>query len=247
MIHYHGTPVGGSRQDVARFLVGRHALIPFARPDDLAPVLDVCQSFILDNSAFTYWQSGRGRVPFDDYMDWVRSVYRHPGFDWCLIPDVIDGDAQAETNGRLVQDWLRCGPRFKGVPVWHLHEPLEYLEYLVANFETVAFGSSGQWRTPGAAQWWTRMAEALRVACDAQGRPRCELHGLRMLDPEIFTRIPFRSCDSTNAAVNCGALNRFGMYPPPTSSQRAAVIAEIIETQNSPAVWSAPAQGVLQL
>lgn len=25
MIHYHGTPVGGSRQDVARFLMTRHA------------------------------------------------------------------------------------------------------------------------------------------------------------------------------------------------------------------------------
>jgi hypothetical protein len=31
MIHYHGTPIGGTRQDVARFLVGRHALIPFGR------------------------------------------------------------------------------------------------------------------------------------------------------------------------------------------------------------------------
>lgn len=35
VIHYHGTPVGGSRSDVVRFLRGRHALIPFARPDDL--------------------------------------------------------------------------------------------------------------------------------------------------------------------------------------------------------------------
>lgn len=28
MIHYHGTPVGGTRQDGARFLAGRHALVP---------------------------------------------------------------------------------------------------------------------------------------------------------------------------------------------------------------------------
>lgn len=44
MIHYHGTPVGGSRQDVARFLMGRHACVAFARPDDLAVVMDVCDS-----------------------------------------------------------------------------------------------------------------------------------------------------------------------------------------------------------
>lgn len=237
MIHYHGTPVGGSRQDVARFLMGRHACVPFARRDDLAVVIDVCESFIVDNSAFTFWQSGGGAVDFDAYFEWVRSIYRAPGFDWCLIPDVIDGDAEAEQNAALVHKWIRCAGRVRGVPVWHLHEPLEYLEYLVANFETVALGSSGTWRTPGAANWWVRMGEALRVACDAQGRPRCQLHGLRMLDPDIFTRVPFRSCDSTNAAVNNGALSRFGMYVPPTAAQRAAVIAAIIEAQNSPPVW----------
>jgi hypothetical protein len=205
--------------------------------------MDVAQSFILDNSAFTYWQSGAGAVPFDDYYAWVRSVFRHPAFDWALIPDLIDGDV--EQNARLVRDWIRCGPKFKGVPVYHLHEPLEYLEWLVANFQTIAIGSSGAWRTPGAAAWWQRMSQVLDVICDADGRPRCRIHGLRMLDPDIFTRIPFTSADSTNAAVNCGSVQRFGMYVPPTSSQRAAVIAEIIESQNSPAIWSRNSQADL--
>ena len=236
MIHYHGTPIGGARQDVARFLIGRHALVPFMRPDDLPVVMECCQSFTLDNSAFSHWRAGAGEVPFDDYMDWVRSIYRHPAFDWCLIPDVIDGDV--EQNARLVRDWVRCAPPFKGVPVWHLHEPLEYLEWLVGNFETVAFGSSGQWAQTKTAGWWARIADAMRVACDAGGRPKCRLHGLRMLDTEIFAHIPFTSCDSTNAGVNSGSLYRFGQYIPPTAAQRAAVIAERIEVQNSPPVWS---------
>ena len=41
LIHYHGTPIGGSRQDVARFLAGRHALVPFPRQDDVGIVADV--------------------------------------------------------------------------------------------------------------------------------------------------------------------------------------------------------------
>lgn len=235
MIKYHGTPIGGDRTAPARFLVGRNALVPFARPDDLPVVMEYCASFVLDNSAYHYWQAGQGEVPFDDYMDWVRGIYRHPGFDWCLIPDAIDRDV--EHNARLVRDWLRCGPKFRGVPVWHMHEPLEYLEWLVANFERVALGSSGQWATPGTASWWTRMEQARPVICDAQHRPRCKLHGLRMLNPEIFTRIPLSSGDSANAGVNCGSLSRFGMYRPPTAAQRAIVIAEIVEHQNSPAVW----------
>jgi hypothetical protein len=133
VIHYHGTPVGGPRDGVARFLVGRHALVPFARPDDLGAVLEYAQSFVLDNSAFSYWQSGQ-RVPFDDYVEWCSTVARHPAFDWCLIPDLIDGTE--DENYRWVRDWLRLGLKFKGVPVWHLHESLGYLDWLVSHTST---------------------------------------------------------------------------------------------------------------
>lgn len=235
MIHYHGTPIGGSRQDTARFLMGRHALIPFVRKDDVGPVLECCQSFVLDNGAFSHWRKGHGRIDFDAYYAWAASLHRHPSFDWCLIPDVIDG-TEAD-NQDWVMRWLRIGSRVKGVPVYHMHESFEYLEWLVGNFEIVAIGSSGEWKTPGAKNWWTRMDEIMRVACHADGSPKCKLHGLRMLDPKIFTKLPLSSADSTNAAVNSGSLSRFGMYTPPTSSQRAAVIAERIEQYNSAFIY----------
>lgn len=235
MIHYHGTPIGGTRTDVVRFLAGRHALIPFARPDDAGAVLDVCQSFVLDNSAFSLWKKG-GDVDVAGYHAWVESLAGHPGLDWCLIPDKIDG-TEAE-NADLVTLWQRIGCRVLSVPVWHMHESLEYLDYLCRSWQVVALGSSGQWRTPGTQAWWQRMAEAMKTACDDKGRPRARLHGLRMLDPDIFTRLPLSSADSTNAAVNCGSVSRFGMYVPPTAAQRAEVIAERIETHNSAHVWA---------
>lgn len=58
MIAYHGTPIGGTRQDGARFLAGRHALVPFPRQDDMGIVADVCQSFVFDNGAFSVWKKG---------------------------------------------------------------------------------------------------------------------------------------------------------------------------------------------
>lgn len=233
MIHYHGTPVGGTRQEAARFLVGRHALVPFLRQEDLGPVLEFAQSFMLDNSAFTHWRAGHGRIDFDGYFDWVQSLYRHPAFDFCLIPDVIDGTE--EDNAELVMKWVRTGTKALGAPVWHMHESLEWLEYLVSHFALVAIGSSGQWKQPGTNAWWRRMSDAMRVACDADGRPRTRLHGLRMLDPDIFGRLPLRSADSTNAVVNSSAASRFGQYVPATSSQRSAVIADRIERFSSPA------------
>lgn len=232
---YHGTPIGGPREAPARFLTGRDALVPFARPDDLPVVMECARSFIADCSSFSYWIAGEGQVDYNAYVAWCLTFHRHPGFEWAIIPDIIDGTE--EQNYRWIRDWLRWGHRIKGVPVWHLHESLDYLEWLVSHFEIVALGSSGQWSTPGTPAWWCRMEAARPYICDEEGRPRCKLHGLRMLDPAIFTKLPLASADSTNAAVNSGSLSRFGSYMPPTAAQRAMVIASRIEANNSAHIW----------
>lgn len=230
MIHYHGTPVGGSRQDTARFLMGRHALVSFYRPDDLPAVMECCQSYCLDNGAFSHWKAGHGEVDIRSYLDWVLDLSGHPGLDWCLIPDTIDGGEAR--NREMLEDWQSWKCPVEGVPVWHLDESFDWLDYLVSNFRTVALGSTADYPVNGD-KWWRRMAQAMGVCCDINGRPRCKLHGLRMLDPAVFTKLPLSSADSTNASVNGGSLSRFGSYVPPTSSQRSAVIADRIEAHNS--------------
>lgn len=237
MIHYHGTPISGS--DPEKFLMGRHALVPHMYQGNLEMVMECCQSFVLDNSAFSYWKSG-GQLNVDDYYKWVKSLEGHPGLDWCLIPDVIDGTE--EQNKELIHQWIHKSLRVKSVPVWHLHESFDYLRWLILKFDTVAFGSSGQWATPGTQGWWARMEQVMEVACHKDGRPRARFHGLRMLDPEIFTKLPFSSADSTNAGVNAGSIKRFGSYIPPTAGRRATVIADRIESHNSAAIWVAPKQ-----
>lgn len=240
MIHYHGTPVGGVRQEAVRFLQRRHALVPFSYPDDIAVVAEVCQSFVLDNGAFTVWTQG-GELDIPGYIAWVREWYRHPGFDWALIPDVIDGD-EVE-NDDLLSIWPDDVP---GVPVWHLHESTDRLVRLAQSYRTVALGSSGQYRSPGTAKWWARIGEAMSAICDEMGRPICKLHGLRMLDPAIFSRLPLASADSTSAAVNGGSISRFGSYPAPTRATRQSVLAERIEVHNSaPTFDPQPAQELL--
>lgn len=230
MIHYHGTPISGPRQDVARFLMGRHALVPFPRRDDMGAVAEVCSSFVFDNGAFSVWKRG-AVLDVKGYIDWCEEWHRHPGFDWALIPDVIEGSA--EENDALLLDWPG---HIRGVPIYHLHEPLERAERLAHEYDVVALGSSGQWPTPGVAAWWERMHEVMAVMCDALGRPHCRLHGLRMLNPKVFTKLPLASADSTNAGVNCNASTWEGPYKPASAWQRAAVIADRVEAHNSAAV-----------
>ena len=241
MIHYHGTPIGGTRDEAGRFLVGRHALVSFAHPSDLPVVADACQSFILDNGTFSAWKKGRS-VDFSGYVEWVRTWFRHPGFDWAIIPDVIAGGE--EENDALLKDWPNDLP---GCPVYHMHESLERAYCLANEWAIVAIGSSGAWPTPGTDSWWKRMAKIMEVMTDEAGRPLCKIHGLRMLDPEIFSKLPLSSADSTNAAFNNKAISRFGMYVPPTSSQRAAVIANRIESCNSAPIWGIPEQHEFEL
>ena len=229
MIVYHGTPFGGTREGVAAFLRGRHALVPYPRPEDLGAALEVCQTVIVDNGAFSAWKSGRPIVDWSSYYAWLETFYRHPAFAWAIIPDVIDGDES--DNDELVDQWPCHIP---GVPVWHLHESLDRLQRLIRLCSRIAFGSSGQWSSPGTPAWHYRMAQAMEVLCDSSGMPLKPLHGLRMADTNLVKKYPFASVDSTNSAQNSCLIRRFGTYPSATRWQRADSIARGMEGVQSP-------------
>lgn len=235
MIHYHGTPISGKAHVGATVLKGRHGFVSFASKGSLKTVAEVCSTFALDNGAFSFWKSGK-ETNWNEYYKWVEQWYRHPSFDFALIPDVIDGNL--EDNKIFLKEF----PFTKdiGVPVWHMHEPTEWLFELCIHYPRVAIGSSGDYATVGNERWWGRMVKAMDVATDEAGRPLCKLHGLRMLDPRIFTKLPFHSCDSTNVAVNCADSNRWKNYPPPSNEVRGLVLAERIEAHNSAFEWQRP-------
>ena len=120
------------------------------------------------------------------------------------------------------------------MPVWHMHETTDRLERLVAAYPRVALGSSGEFADVGSDEWFDRMDEAMAVIVDDGMRPRSKLHGLRMLDPAVFHRLPLSSADSTNAAQNghrksqqCGCNTLTGM----------TIIADRIEAHQSANRW----------
>lgn len=233
MIHYHGTPMTPTAVAAAA-LACRHAMVSFEHPQQIELVAEVCQSFVLDNGIFSRWRRGDGPVPVEDYLEFVKKWEKHPGFDWCVIPDSIEGDA--EENNRLIAAWPL--PAAISVPVWHLHENVDRLRWLCDKWPRVALGSSGQWATPGSKSWWNRISEAMEAICDADGRPAAKLHGLRMLDPTIFSHLPLASADSTNVARNIGIDKAWrGPYQPLSISTRALVLADRIERHAAANRW----------
>lgn len=239
MIRYHGTPITPEAAAI-HILKGRHGLISFANPKQVSLAAEVCQSFVLDNGAFTAWKSGVN-PDWDKFEKWVREWIYHPGFDWFLIPDVIDGEEKENID--LINDFVKRFPNHKNrmVPVWHLHESIEHLKNLSFMFDRIAIGSSGEFAKLKTQKWQERMEEIFETLCDDLGRPRVRVHGLRMMDPTIFSRFPFASVDSCNVARNIGidkAWDSFKYGGDLTRGTRGVIMADRCEFHASATVFT---------
>lgn len=233
MIKYHGTPIGGTKLDAIKFLNGRHALVSFAHQQQVPEVLECCESFCLDNGAFTIWKTTGGLIDVKGYKKWVENIGRHPAFDFCLIPDVIGGTEKE--NDDLLSEW-DC--RLPSVPVFHLSESPDRFFRLADKYPKVAFGSTDKWARNGSKEWWKNMADFMDTVTDSDGFLPCKVHGLRMLDCKIFQYLPIHSGDSTNAAVNGSRLMKEGPLPAVHRWQGNERIAQKIEAFQSPQVWN---------
>lgn len=234
-IHYHGLPI--TPNSAAAKLRGKHFLVSFAYPGQVEIAAEVGQSFVADSGAYTSWMQGKPITDWKPYLSWVGELMRYPNFDWALIPDHIssDGDNTKE-NDRLVREWPY---KNFGVPVFHMHEPLARLGWLMREFPRVALGSSGEWPDPGTHSWWQRMAQIMEYACDKDGYPRTKFHGLRMMSPRILESLCLSSADSSTVGRNIGLDKHWaGPNEPPTKEWRALVYAERLESVNAPARWA---------
>lgn len=81
------------------------------------------------------------------------------------------------------------------------------------------------------------MKNLMNIITDAEGNLPCKVHGLRMLDPNIFRFLPLHSGDSTNAAVNGGRQMKNVSMPAIKRWQGSERIAQRIESFQSASHW----------
>lgn len=230
VIHYHGAGIT-PESVMVKVLVGRHGFVSFAAPWPVETCASICQSFALDNGAFSAWRSGDPISDWEPYYEWVDLWMGHPACDWAVIPDVVDG-TEAE-NDALVDEWP-LNPAH-GVPVWHLNESPERLINLARHFPRVALGSTSEYDASAPEACVGRLREVLPAIARPDGAMVTKLHGLRMLNPDIFTKVPLSSADSTNIARNTSLDSRWrGSYQPKTQAARGLVLADRIEYHQSP-------------
>lgn len=191
MIHYHGTPISPIKDLLT--MEGRHFCVSFYRPDDLNRCMQIGQSVMLDNGAFSAFTKG---VPFDEnaYYRWLEPILAPP--HWAVVPDVIGGDEFQQFE--LMKRWPFR--RDLGMPVWHLGLSTSYLLRLLDEWPRVCFGSSAEYWQIGSYSWCNRMDEAFNLIAQHH-KTMPWIHGLRMLG-QVGNRWPLASADSTNVAQN---------------------------------------------
>ena len=148
MICYHGLPITPDTA-AASAVTGGHAFVSFAVPRQLELAATICQSFAVDNGAFSAWKAGQPVSDWAAFYAWAGQCRLMPGCDFAVIPDVIDGGEPE--NDSLLAEWPH--PRWFGAPVWHMHESLDRLERLAAGYPRVCLGSSGQFAVVGSDAW----------------------------------------------------------------------------------------------
>ena len=231
MIHYHGGR-HSTWQVAVEIWKRRHALVSYADPQQIVIAAEVAQSFALDNGAFSVWKQGI-EVNWKSFYGWVEQWFRHPAFDWAIIPDVIDGDEAA--NDMLLAEWPFG--KFAGVPVWHFHESLERLARLAGEWSRVALGSSGQFAVIGSPKWWGRVHQIMKTVCE-DGKPKVKLHGLRMLRPAVCKYLPLASADPAGVSRGVGTTNWGGCYRQASDPVKAQALLDHYESAQGAAVWS---------
>jgi tripartite-type tricarboxylate transporter receptor subunit TctC len=80
--------------------------VSFRYPDQLGLVLECCQSFAVDNGAFSAWKNGDPVTDWSRYYEWVAELHRYPTFDFAVSvgPSGPPGDIKA------VLAWMKAHP-----------------------------------------------------------------------------------------------------------------------------------------
>ena len=194
MLHFHGTPIS-PRAQLLR-MAGRHFCVSFARSQDLRACLQIGQSVMFDNGAFSHFRKG-GQLDVDAYYRWLEPILSPP--HWAVIPDRINGSLQEQQA--MLASWPREAFGYgNAMPVFHLHMPLHHLNALVVGYPRgVCLGSSGEFWMIGSESWCRRMDKIFNYLVRQFGRLPW-IHGLRMLG--VDGDWPLASADSTNVAQN---------------------------------------------
>jgi hypothetical protein len=160
---------------------------------------------LVDNGAFSAHQKGVNTMTDEGYLqgfaDWANDIADRCPQAIIVLPDVIGGTWQDNWD-LLIKSMGYCYAD-RAMPIWHMHEPIEYLLKLSNMFTYVGIGSSAEFWKVGTKAWHARINEAFAALAKQEaetGHPRPQIHMMRAQNQAHL--YGFDSSDSTNVARN---------------------------------------------
>lgn len=189
---FHGLPITPKAQ--LERLEGRRFCVSHARPDQVKAAHLLGVEVLLDNGAFSAFT--KGHTPnWTKFYAWCAKWFAEMEGTLAIIPDEIAAGSQYQDA--LITEWPFA---HRGIPVWHMDEPIGRLLDLVNVWPVVAIGSSGDYWKLLAPDWVARMDATFDAIVATYGSIP-ELHMLRGLAACRYD-YPFRRADSTDIAKN---------------------------------------------
>jgi hypothetical protein len=227
-IHYHGLPLT-PHAVFETSMRGRFVCVSFMDARQTVAAHRICQGVMLDNGAFSVWTRG-AKFDMEGFWKWASPWLDCPT-TWAVLPDSIEGDYHA------TKALIALAPKFpvhKVAPVWHLHDPFDWLRELTDTYPLICFGSSAEYAQVGSPAWHGRISDAFDHL-QAWGAKHTNIHMLRGLQTVKWKKYPFYSVDSSDVARHHHAAKN--------GTDKAKAMAERWDGMQCPVRW--PNDGVV--
>lgn len=147
----------------------------------------------LDSGAFSAFSMGV-KVDLGKYCDYIlRNLDIIEHIDGQPLASVLDAIGDADGTWRNQQAMEDRGVR--PLPCYHYGEPVEVLEYYIANYSYITIGGMVPISTPQLKLWLDRLwADYLT---DDKGHPLVKVHGFGLTSLPLMMRYPWYSVDSS--------------------------------------------------
>lgn len=148
----------------------------------------------LDSGAFSAYTLGI-KLSVEEYCDYInrnRDIIRVE--DGTLMASVLDGigDADQTWRNQMEMEWRGVRP----LPCFHFGEPMEALDWYVANYDYITLGGMVGASTDQLRTWLDEVWNEHLL--NGAGRPKIKVHGFGITAIPLMQEFPWYSCDSSS-------------------------------------------------
>lgn len=139
------------------------------------------RTIFLDSGAFSAYMMGV-KIDINKFIDFCGRYQ-----DIIRMMSVLDEIGDPDGTWRNQEEMQRQG--VKPLPCYHYGEPTEVCDWYVKNYDYITIGGMVPITTPQLKIWLDRIWE--EHLTDAEGKPKCKVHGFGLTSPELMRRYPW--------------------------------------------------------